>query len=265
MPFGYFELRFSNLLKFGVATAPNNLQHASKMSSKSTRFLAAVLAGTVSTQAATIINVDIQGGGSPRAKTGLAAYASDPAGAATVWNTTALSGSSLNDSTGAATSVGYTITSTNTTIGTWRQQNTGGGQDNLLYDYAFDNNANAASRNLTVTITGLDPTETHQLYVYGGIQFADNNDGTVDYTIGGNTQQIVWLGLDGGSSTTSYNLGENYTIFSGLSGSSITMTIAAPIGEPTITGFQIISVPEPGTSSLLLLLGGSCLLRRKRS
>ena len=211
-----------------------------------------------------IVNVDVQDGGSPRDKTGLAAITNDPAGATPSWNLSGLTGAALEDSFGDATAIGYAITSTNGgQPGTFRQQNSSG-QDNLLYDYAFDNSAPSSGRNLTLSITGLDPALNHELYLYGGIQFSDNADGIIDYTVNGTTQRINWLGLDGGSSTTSYNEGENYVVFGGLTGSSITLNALPQQGEPTIMGFQIVSLPEPSRVLLLGLGALSLIVRRRR-
>lgn len=243
-------------------------------------FLAVIaLPGLCSAQ--TVINVDIQFGGTPRdSPVGQTAAHPDPLGATSVWNNSSVSGSALLQSDGVASGVGYTLSSTNDDEpGVFRQANTAGLQLPLLYDYAFDNSTTGpngtASRNLTLAITGLDTSLTYDLYIYGGMQFSDNADATTDFVVNGVTQTTTYTGLDGnGGIQTGYFLNENYVLFTGLSGGDITVD-ATPqdlgggtFGEPTIAGFALVGTPSniPEPSSLFLILAGSAVgvLRRRR-
>ena len=63
--------------------------------------------------------------------------------------------------------------------------------------------------------------------------------------------------------TGSGNPGANYAVFSGLSGSSQTITLANASGGMGIAGMQITPAPEPGTMTLAALGGASLFFWRR--
>lgn len=67
-----------------------------------------------------------------------------------------------------------------------------------------------------------------------------------------------------GSSAGTATAGGDYYLFSGLSGSALTISMNTSDDLSTITALQIVQTPEPARS--VLLLGGSCALclRRRR-
>lgn len=231
-------------------------------------FLASVSLGQ-----SVVINVDVQGGGTPRdAVTGDAAAHADPAGAAAVWNVSGLNGAALTASDGSASTVGYTFGS-NDAAGagdprTFRQQDDTG-QTNLLYDYAFAN----SNANLLLDVTGLDPLLTYDLYIYGSMQFNINGNATIDFTVGGNTESTVYTGVDENPNIqTDYFLNENYVLFTGLTGTSQSVSIARNpnigFAEPTVAGFALVGtpavIPEPSSLAILACFGTVVASRRRK-
>ena len=64
--------------------------------------------------------------------------------------------------------------------------------------------------------------------------------------------------------TTGANPTADYAIFSGLTGSSQTITSTGAGGSGGIAGFQIIAVPEPGTMALAVMGGFGVLMMKRR-
>jgi len=253
------------------------LKRMQRMKNLSIFLFCALTAGSLRANL-TIINVDIQGNGGPRdSVTGESAAHTDPAGATAIWNNSGLTGTNLTQSDGTATTVGYTITSANGGLGTFRRQNQTtpptapggtGGIRNLLYDFAFQNNADQTLRVWDLNITNLDAALTYDLYVYGGTQFADNPSSNVSFTVNGVTNTIDYSGAIAMNPTPidSYVLGQNFTVFNGLTAdvaNEITLSASATLGEPTLSGFALVAVPEP-SSGLLALFGFVPLLYRSR-
>lgn len=220
-----------------------------------------------------VINVDVGGNNNAtNAPTGHMAAASDPAGAAAIWNSfqyvfnPTVNESALIASDGTGTSVGFTVTSPNQ-VGAFRRQDVAG-TDPVLGDYLFDNTSPAASRQLILGLNGLDASMTYDLYVYGGLQFVDGNAATQTLTVvGGATNTISFDGI----TDESYVEGLNYTVFTGLTGSSaFDIAIVSTSGdEPTLSGFQLVgtgAVPEPSSLALLGIAGSVGLaFNRRRS
>jgi hypothetical protein len=102
-------------------------------------------------------------------------------------------------------------------------------------------------------INGLVSGGQYKLYVF-------SQNGTYDssktvFTIGASSL-IVDNTLT--SDTGSFHEGENYVVFSGLiaTGGTISGTFVMPSDNAAFNGFQLVSVPEPG--SLLLIVSGIC-------
>jgi hypothetical protein len=229
--------------------------------------LAAAGAVAASPAAAQSIGIDFVGGGNGGAVTPMASSESAGVVAQTNWNS--LSGasgsaSSLVASTGAATTVAVSWTSTNT----WNTGIADTPGDNRLMKGYLDNSFGNPT---TVSVTGLS------LSVYDVIVYIDGDNGTEarsgDYTIGATT-----LGATDPANTNfagSYVLGTNYLRFSGLTASSFTLT-ATPLAGPSqarapINGVQIVSagsavVPEASTALLAApaLLGMAAMVARRR-
>jgi len=233
-------------------------------------FLSSVLPAACFAQISTI-NVDLQGGGNAVGALGLAAH-SDLNGVAALWNIGDSSGQTgLFDSGGTVTDVDFSITNAN---GQFSQP--GSGQQALLRDFVFSNTLPEADRSLTLDISGLNSTSTYDLFVYGGTQFNVNADASLDVAVNGGTpNRIDWTGLDGNPLlTSSFILGENYTVFTGLSGVSdlsvVTTNIAVSpgvYGEPNLSGFALVevsAVPEPGSVAFAVCLLGAFVARRRR-
>ena len=162
--------------------------------------------------------------------------------------------STLNASDGSSTGVSITLTG-----GFYRSFNSGSAAPGtvaaLQNDRVFSRNGDIA----TLTITGLNTTDTHDIYLIGSGDFNTN------FTIGATTKNV-----DGGSHDGDWTLGDEYTSFTGLTTGtgSIVITIQdgiAPINTfGVISGLQIVSVPEPSSTTLLGLGGLGVLLRRRR-
>lgn len=203
--------------------------------------------------------------------------ATDVAGAAPQANWNNVSGnfgtaSDLVDSSGAATSVTITWTSPNTWSSTGRGEENNGltGGDRALMTGYIDTGADSANT-ASVTVSGLPAGFTslgYNVIVYslGGV--AGRGGGfTIDGTtlIGTSPSSPTALTQDAGVDMTDEG---TYLVFSGLTGSSFTLTADASLGNfrAPINGIQIVSVPEPSTVALLVLggIGVVTTLRRRR-
>jgi hypothetical protein len=165
---------------------------------------------------------------------------------------------SLTDDTGAVTTASVNYVTPNTwTIGTLPSNPTG--DQKMLHGYLDVNNVALST---TVTLSNL-PFAQYDVYVY---TLGDQSGRNGTYTIGtqSNTTSPT-LPFNG-----TYTLGNNYTLFSDITGDSFTLTAkptnAAGVRSP-VNGIQIVAVPAPGalvTTILGALPGVSLLLRRRR-
>jgi hypothetical protein len=198
---------------------------------------------------------------------------------ATNWNNSAsmnytVSGSSLLDNSGAATTIAYTL-STSQTWGGWYINATAPSQDgngsyNKLMLNQYLNSAPNLGNPETLSLSGLSYGQ-YDLYVYFSADSAGRHQ---SITLGSTTYDFSTEGpaaisgvsalLTQSTDTTSAYPTADYVVFSGLTGGSQTVNLGSVDGGG-ITAFQIEAVPEPGTMTLAALGGASLLLWRRRS
>ncbi|HEX9045690.1 MAG TPA: PEP-CTERM sorting domain-containing protein [Verrucomicrobiae bacterium] len=121
------------------------------------------------------------------------------------------------------------------------------------------------------TISGI-PFATYNVIVYFSSDTA-NRTGTIASANAGITYDFSTIGspsvsganavLTQTTDTTGANPLADYAMFSNLSGSSETLTLSIPNGGG-IAGFQIVSVPEPGSLALAGIGGLALLFCRRR-
>jgi hypothetical protein len=131
---------------------------------------------------------------------------------------------------------------------------TSGALGALLDDNFFTSVGNSSG--WTVTLSGIDPG-TYDVYVYAP---ANTSVSTGAYTING----VPMPSLPGADPLTSFVLGTNYDVLSGLSVSGGTITLSS--SDPWyvgLSGIQVV-IPEPGTA-LLLAAGLAVLAVRRRA
>ena len=204
---------------------------------------------------------------------------------ATNWNNTVPSGgnpyvgkavSNLNDDSGVASTLDISYGA----WGAWRIQASHPGADadgtnnkELLNGYL---NAGPAGWNPSVTASTIAiseiPYENYILIVYFSSDAAGREGQVVN---GASTYYFSSLGaasISGSNATLTQTLstsnadyaGANYAVFSGLSGTSQTITVQMRDNDEWggIAGFQVVAVPEP--SAALLSLAGLVLVAKRR-
>lgn len=195
------------------------------------------------------------------------------------WNNSAsmsysVNGSGLLDSSGAATTIAYTL-STSASWGGW-QIGAAPGQDadssyNKLMLNQYLNSATAYGNPESLSLSGIGYA-SYDLYVYVS---SDSAGRTGNLTLGSTTYGFSTVGpasISGANAqlalstdTTGANPTANYVVFSGLTGASQLVNLDIPYGGG-ISAFQIVSVPEPGTLALAGLGGlGLLVLRRRKT
>lgn len=173
---------------------------------------------------------------------------------------------SLQDSTGAATSALLTFAA----AGAYDQfttPNTPNSDTNTMYRGGVYGDSNSIE--VSITVTGI-PYSAYYLYVYASA----DSDSTSPLGIGNGTT-LFYYASDGRSNsaatslllTTSTNNAiptsgpGQYQLFSGLSGSSISLVTLGSISNVlsnNVFGLEIVEAPEP--ASFLMLVGGLGLL-----
>ncbi len=193
------------------------------------------------------------------------------------WNNSAsssfsVSGSSLLDNSGAATTISYTLATTQT----WGGWQTGAtpSQDadssyNKLMLNQYLNSATAFGNPESLSLSGISYS-SYNLYVYVS---SDTAGRTGSLTLGSTTYDFSTEGpaaISGANAvlalstdTTGANPTANYVVFSGLTGGSQTVSLDIPNGGG-ISAFQIVAVPEPSTMALAGLGGLGLLMLRRR-
>lgn len=218
--------------------------------------LLAALAGLAITAQAAVVNVNFTNDPVAQKLDGSSwsATVSPLSYTGTRWNDTKynysgdVAGNPLNnliDSQGAASGVGFNLSSWDSVAADW----TG---ITLLRGGFW------SSRTMTLTIKGLSQSTQYDLYLEGNA----SNSHSSTFTIG--SQSLV----TSATSNSSFIEGDNYVHFSNVgpdgSGNIVVSISAGPKGVRVIDGFQISAVPEPGALAVLGL-SGLTMLRRKRS
>jgi hypothetical protein len=243
-----------------------------KTQSKLALFLLPLL--PVALSAATVVNVDFSrdisiANPAPANPAGSLQTSTGPApDTGTFWNdfrigltgagTTVVAGdtrNNLSDSTGAATTIDVSLTS-----GFYRAFNSSTLTINdLQQEWVFAQLGQMA----TMTVGGLNSSLTYDLYLVA----PGSTTLPAAYTIGGTTQNATGAIGDG----VTWAAGLQYVLFSGIApdgGGNIMIGIQdglAPInGNGGIAAIQIVAIPEPSTSLLLLGSLVGLALRRRR-
>ncbi len=189
--------------------------------------------------------------------------------------------SSLLDNSGVATAASVTVNSGGT-YDAYTVPMTSNAATNKLYSgglFGFGNGG--ANTEVSVTLNSI-PYAMYDVYVYASTDTANNP--VLSSTIGATTFYYQSDGTFGNSSATSLLLTTStdplnptigpaqYQLFSGLSGSSFTLTTGGSLTtliSNNVFGLHIVSttapVPEPSTVALLVGMSiGGIVLRRKR-
>jgi uncharacterized protein (TIGR03382 family) len=185
------------------------------------------------------------------------------------WNLTQESGSAnLLDNSGASTGTTLSLAGG---FGAWGIGGAVQDPDGTYNSAIFSGYYNSFSSTLTL---GSIPFSTYDIYVYFSSD-ADGRTGTISdgtTTFSFSTDARAKVDAHGNfafAQTIDTGLSypsADYAIFSGLSGTSTTLTIASnPNSGMGIAGFQIVAVPEPGTMTLAALGGLGLLFWRRRS
>ena len=207
--------------------------------------IAAVLMGPGGARAESI-NIDFSGSrGTPNSAFGGAA------GQPGTWTSITSTGNTWNlpGLDGSATDVYLNLSGFMSTTGT-------GGNSGALAALLDDNFLTNDDNGWTVTLNNID-AGTYDVYVYAP---GNTSVSTGAYTING----VPMSSLPGADNQTSFVLGTNYDVLSGLSvsGGTITLSSSDPL-HVGLAGLQLM-IPEPGTA-LLLAAGLAVLAGRRRA
>ena len=181
------------------------------------------------------------------------------------------SASGLMDDAGAITSAGAAWTNHDPGGSVWGDtwqvpgRGAGSADDKLMTAYIDPIWGDCVSE---ITLSDI-PYAQYDAYVY----FGTDNEGGIGYVTDGATTYSYTIDVSAPFTTFIQTLATdnsapvaNYAVFSGLTGSSLTLitgtTDVAQVGG--MMGIQIVEVPEPMTLSLLAL-GGMGLIRRRRA
>lgn len=148
----------------------------------------------------------------------------------------------LTNNHGIATTADLTIHNLN---GLAAVNSTAGLNGRMLNGVIYNNGFPAAGFNNVLTISAI-PYERYDVYVY-----LDNNatGRTADFRIGTDVQQF----LDTQTTGTIFTRGENYLLFTGVTGTGFTLEADTTYAgnQILLSGLQIVAVPEPSTIFLL--------------
>ncbi len=195
-----------------------------------------------------------------------------------------LSGTSATVAANDTYSPNFSTTQTNNSTNPSSATNVGGADYTLFNGFLDDGN----SGTITITVSGLTvaPSATYSVYLYtatdGGQRYAQYSltSGSYNTTyygsvsgFGGSYTQITNTTVDNSSNVGSLTgLSGNYEVFSGLVGSSFTITAAPDVisgsfPRAPINGLQIVgvsAVPEPASLGLCAVGAMGLLLLRRR-
>jgi hypothetical protein len=251
--------------------------------------LAATGLGLVSVASAQVVNVDFQPGGTPAGNSsinysGQGAY-SDPGN--NVWNNVApvdggggyqnefgsggfsggTNGVTLVNSAGAATGLTldigsadmFAIASTNGSFA-----NIADNAKGLMSDYLIT----PSDFSRYVNLNGLDTSATYDLYLYGAADFTSHH---TQFTLSNGDISFGTLatsGVPGGSHDLT--AGADYVVFHNVTAATgflgITYQGVVANDEGSFNGFQLVVVPEPATSAMVLMgiLGTGWLITKRK-
>jgi hypothetical protein len=250
---------------------------------------------------ATVVNIDFNNSAGGATFSGLAA-APDPAGGATaIWNPLlnnvgTASSLDLNDSVGAATGIGFSLSGLSGSVSdAATEAERSAGFLALMRDYVHVDSANSSTvATATGTFTGLVVGASYDLYLYGQGQFMSTTSGfggfrgqNSYFEVGGSGQQTGWDGVAGGNGFlvegVEYVRFRTTALDGGVLGGVISFDLENvvpggggnidPDAAPTstgggaqrgvINGLQLVAVPEPSVA-LLGAFGLLGLLLRRR-
>ena len=229
----------------------------------------ALFAIAAAAQAAVLIDVQFLGGfgggGTGTAQTGGAVIGS----AGDHWNTFQPNGPSytpgatlLNTASGSST-VGISLT-LNGAVSGWNAPH-GNSFYPGPYQYLMNSWIGTDTVTSTVALTGLTPGQSYDLYLYSG---SNTNGRKTAFTITGATNSATVTTSPFNTSGSTFIEGTNYVHFTSLApdlSGNMTISFTGAGTEGDLNGFQIQSVPEPGTWALLVFsLTTVIVLRRRR-
>lgn len=262
------------------------------------------LAALSSIASATVVSIDFNTSTSAT-YVGQAAAPDLAGGATATWNPLlnvagTASSTNLNDSTGSATGIGFSLSGINGSISSALSEGElAGGYLGLMRDYVYVDSASSTTiATATGGFTGLVVGATYDIYFYGQGQYmstSTTNGSSAGFRgqnsyfeVGGSGKQTGWDGVVGGNGSLAENVEfVKFTVIAadgGLLGGVINFDLenVVPGGggnvttdnAPSNTGLgarrgvinaiQLVHVvPEP-SSALLGLLGALGLLRRRR-
>ncbi|HEY1785844.1 MAG TPA: PEP-CTERM sorting domain-containing protein [Pirellulales bacterium] len=180
------------------------------------------------------------------------------------------SASGLLNSNGNATGEGVTWSSN----GTW---STGTALTNGDYTMMYSGFDERLSNTASVAVSGLGHFTSYSVYAYFA---ADATSSVVEgYTIGSQSYWGSFLNGAGakfagtyiqatGTTQAAPTAGANYAMFTGLTGSSFTLTATPGANwRAELMGIQIVGVPEPASWALMLgaAIGLGAVVRRRKS
>ena len=251
-----------NCPRKGMETSPSNSPTASSFMKTLGLSTLAVFAMAAAAQA---VLIDMQfssvGTGNP-AQTGAAVVGT----AGDIWNHSGNAAGTLALNNVAGTSSGVSLTWSGGAGGVFNVNPSNSGFNGtqwapLMSNYLYS----SSSATVSLALTGLNSSLTYDLYLYTQPSKPVNTRQVAFTATGLTTTGPVTTALS--NPNLNYFLeGTNYVKFSGLAptvGGDLTITYTTP-NEADFNGFQIQSVPEPGTWALLALTGTVFMVMRPR-
>lgn len=175
--------------------------------------------------------------------------------------------SALLNSAGAATTADISVTSTWLDNNIFWGANLSGTENHNLMSGGFQ----IRDRIVTVSLTNLTASvgATYDLYVYFS-HFGTTESATNTLSGGATGSNTIISSTFSGTFTDGTNGTGHYARFTGLTADAFTLTTARTSGPgnslfTSVAGIQLVAVPEPSSSALLLGGIGFILLRRRRA